>query len=144
MNGKLLHPSDHIKYLRIYLDETLSAKKHCEELLQKLNRANGILSKSRHYVSPKILKEIYYTIFPPHLTYGSQIWGQSINTYIDKISIQGMHPEMHAHPRMHVWIKDSINFEGERFALYKWATLFLDIYVFLFKSIFCHSFHFMG
>ena len=81
MNGKLLHPFDHIKYLGIYLDETLSGKKHCEELSQKLNRTIGILSKSRHYVSPKILKNIYYVIFSSHVTYGSQIWGQSINTY---------------------------------------------------------------
>ena len=36
MNGKLLHPSDHIKYLGIYLDETLCGKIHCEELSQKL------------------------------------------------------------------------------------------------------------
>ena len=69
------------------MDETLSGKKHCEELSQKLNRANGILSKSRHFVSPKLLKNIYYMIFSSHLTYGSQIWGQNINTYIDKISI---------------------------------------------------------
>ena len=75
MNGKLLHPSDHIKYLGIYL----CGKKHCEELLQKLNRANGMLPKSKHYVSPKILKEIYFTIFSSHLTYGSQIWGQIPN-----------------------------------------------------------------
>ena len=61
--------------------------KHCEELSQKLNRANGILSKSRHFVSPKLLKNIYYAIFSSHLTYGSQIWGQNINTYIDNISI---------------------------------------------------------
>ena len=30
---------------------------------------------------------------------------------------------------MHVWIKDSINFEGEQFALYKCATHCFLIYV---------------
>ena len=87
MNGKVLYPSDYIKYLGIYLDETLSGKIHCEELTKKLNRANGILAKSRHYVPSKQLKDIYYAIFSSHLTYGSQIWGQGINTYIDKIFI---------------------------------------------------------
>ena len=53
--------------------------RNTDKLSQKLNRVIGILSKSRHYVSPKILKNIY------HLTYGSRIWGLSINTYIDKI-----------------------------------------------------------
>ena len=56
-------------------------------MAQKLNRANGILSRSRHYVSPNILKKIYYAIFSSHLTHGSQIWGQSINSYEHKISI---------------------------------------------------------
>ena len=87
MNGKILYPSDYIKYLGIYLDETLSGKTHCAELTKKLNRANGILAKSRHYVPPKQLKDIYYAIFSSHLTYGSQIWGQDINTHIDKIFI---------------------------------------------------------
>ena len=51
---------------------------------KKLNRANGILAKSRH-VPPKQLKDIYYAIFSSHLTYASQIWGHTSNTYIDKI-----------------------------------------------------------
>ena len=75
MNGEVIYPSEYIKYLGIYLDETLSGKTHCDELTKKLNRANGILAKSRHYVSSKQLKDIYYAIFPSHLTYGSQIWG---------------------------------------------------------------------
>ena len=87
MNGKVIYPSKFIKYLGIYADETLSGKTHCDELTKKLNRANGILAKSRHYVSSKQLKDIYYANFFSHFTYGSQIWGQGINTYIDKISI---------------------------------------------------------
>ena len=47
--------------------------------MKKLNRANGILAKSRHYVPPKKLQDIYHAIFSSHLTYGSQIWGQSSN-----------------------------------------------------------------
>ena len=75
----------YIKYLGIYLDATLNGKFHCDVLTKKLNRSNGILAKSRHYVPPKQLKDIYYAIFSSHLTYGSQIWGQSSNTYIEKI-----------------------------------------------------------
>ena len=46
-----------------------------------------MVAKSRHYVSSKKLKDIYDAIFSSQLTYGSQIWGQHINTYIGKISI---------------------------------------------------------
>ena len=44
MNGKVVYPSEYIKYLGIYLDETLSGKTHyCDELTKKLNIANGSL-----------------------------------------------------------------------------------------------------
>ena len=61
--------------------------RNTEELLLKLNRAMESSPNQDHYVSPKILNKIYYAIFSSHLTYGSQIWGQSINITIDKISI---------------------------------------------------------
>ena len=85
MNGHKIIPSNHIKYLGIYLDPTLSGKHHCESLLQKLKRANGMLSKIRHYVPIEELKSIYHAIFSSHMLYGSQIWGQGLNIHLDKI-----------------------------------------------------------
>ena len=58
MNGHKLQPSEYIKYLGIYLNETLSGKHHCELLKKKLNRANGMLSKIRYYVPTEQLKSI--------------------------------------------------------------------------------------
>ena len=44
MNGKVVYPSEYIKYVGIYLDETLSGKTHYYgELTKKLNIANGSL-----------------------------------------------------------------------------------------------------
>ena len=40
---------DHVKYLGIHLDETLSCKKPCEELSQKLNRAFFIIFLFKHF-----------------------------------------------------------------------------------------------
>ena len=51
----LLNPSDNIKYLGVYLDSTLSGEAHCKVLATKLRRANGLLSKVRHYVPKKEL-----------------------------------------------------------------------------------------
>ena len=85
LNGQLIEPSDSIRYLGIYLDSSLSGKHHCDILSKKLNRANGMLMKIRHYVQKDDLKSIYYAIFSSHMIYGSQIWGQSINTHTEKI-----------------------------------------------------------
>ena len=60
MNGKKLCHSNKIKYLGVYVDETLSGNEHCEELTKQLNRANGILAKARYYAPISLLKKIYY------------------------------------------------------------------------------------
>ena len=67
--------SKYIKYLGIYLDETLSGKFHCSELIKKLTRSNAMLSKIRHFVTQEQLISIYFAIFSSHITYGFQIWG---------------------------------------------------------------------
>ena len=87
MNGKKIFPSDHIKYLGVYLDSTLSGNSHTEILSTKLRRANGMLSKIRHYVSHKELLSIYHAIFSSHMSYGCQIWGQGFDKYINKVAV---------------------------------------------------------
>ena len=87
MNGRRLIHSSKIKYLGIYIDEILMGRDHCEEIIKKLSRANGILAKARHYVPLKHLKNIYFATFSSNVIYGSQVWGQSLHTVIDKISL---------------------------------------------------------
>ena len=85
MNGHRVRPSDSIKYLGVYLDSTLSGKHHCDILAKKLKRANGMLTKIRHYVPETELRSIYYAIFSSHMTYGAQIWGQTITVHNENI-----------------------------------------------------------
>ena len=51
----------------------------------KLNRANGLLAKLRHYLSSKLLRLIYYAIFEPHLRYRCQLWGQAQTDVLQNI-----------------------------------------------------------
>ena len=80
LNGKKILHSKKIKYLDIYLDGTLTGSEQCEEV------TNGILAKTRHYVPLSHLKNIYFAT-SSHLLYGAQVWGQSFQTIIDKISL---------------------------------------------------------
>ena len=41
------------KYLEMIMDEHLTCKNHIDTVKLKLNRANGLLAKLRHYVNPK-------------------------------------------------------------------------------------------
>ena len=79
LNGHKIFPSKYIKYLGVYLDETLNGEFHCNMLVKKLKRANGMLCKARHYIPNEDLKTLYSAIFSSHLIYGCQIWGQVTN-----------------------------------------------------------------
>ena len=85
INGHKIIPTDHIKYLGIYIDSTLSSSYHCEILSNKLTRAIGMFSKVRHYVPKEELKSIYYAIFSSDMVYGCQTWGQRGGSHIEKI-----------------------------------------------------------
>ena len=85
LNGTKLYPTNCIKYLGIYLDESLSGIYHCNELTKKLRRANGMLAKVRHYVLENELKSIYHAIFSSLMMYGCQVWGQNKNYAVKKI-----------------------------------------------------------
>ena len=63
----------------------MSGEAQCSELIKKLNRANGMLAKARHYVPNLELKNIYHAIFSSHILYGSQIWTSKLISITDKI-----------------------------------------------------------
>ena len=86
LSGQKLNLTSKVKYLGVILDEHLSFDSHIKGILPKLNRANGMLAKIRHFVSKNTLLNIYYAIFNSHLTYSSQIWGQMCSELRLKLS----------------------------------------------------------
>ena len=85
LNGKILTPSKWVKYLGVHLDEHLNWKIHTSAVATKLRRANGALSKLRHFVPTKLLVNIYHAIFSSHTRYGSQLWGLCDNSVTHRI-----------------------------------------------------------
>ena len=65
-----------VKYLGVYLNDSLTWETHFKNSIHKPNREIDLLSKVRHYTSKFVLKMIYYFLFNSHLIYASQIWGQ--------------------------------------------------------------------
>ena len=74
LNGKRLYPTNSVKYLGIYIDDNLNWKQQISDIVIKLNKANSILSKLRHFINRKTLKSIYHAMFEPHLYYSLLIW----------------------------------------------------------------------
>ena len=73
------------KYLGIVMNEHLIFKNHKDTVKLKLNRANGLLAKLKHYVNPVLLRTIYYAIFESHLQYGCQLSGQTQTQVLQNI-----------------------------------------------------------
>ena len=55
LNGKRLYPTNSVKYLRVKIDKHMTWKPHIDEISTKLNKANAMLSKIRHFVDQKTL-----------------------------------------------------------------------------------------
>ena len=87
ISGQKIKVSKEVKYLGIILEEHLKWKKHLQTIQQKLSRANGMLSKIRHYVSKEAIRMIYFALFHSHLAYGCQIWGQTQNENLKSLEI---------------------------------------------------------
>ena len=78
--GKRLYPTESVKYLGVKIDTNLTWQHHVNDLSIKLNRANALLFKMRKYVSPKILRSIYFAIFDSYLSYCCLVWAQNFGT----------------------------------------------------------------
>ena len=87
MNGFKLTPVDYIKYLGMYIDKNLDWNHHILELIKKLNRANGILSKLRYNTTLDICIQVYYAIFYSYLIYGCNCWGFTSEENINAIQV---------------------------------------------------------
>jgi len=75
INGRRLVPSSSIKYLGVKINQHLTWGGHISDILVKLRRANGALSKLCHFLPPSVLLNLYHAIFNSHLRYACQLWG---------------------------------------------------------------------
>ena len=78
LKGKRLYTTNSVKYLGIKIDEDLNWHEQINNVAVKLNRANAMLSKVRHFVQKKTFKSIYHAIFESHLFYSCLVWAQNI------------------------------------------------------------------
>ena len=86
--GKRLYPTESVYrlyptesvYLGLKIDVNLTWQHHANDLSIKMNKANALLFKMRKYVSPKILRSIYFAIFDPYLFYSCLVWAQNFST----------------------------------------------------------------
>ena len=66
---KRLYKTKYLRHLGIKIDENLNWKIHIQDLASKLNKANPVLAKLKHFVNWEILRSTYFPIFYSRLNY---------------------------------------------------------------------------
>ena len=87
MHKNAISEKDHVKYLGIKIDSTLTWRTHIDNVTTKISQAIGSLYKIRPFVNFKIMKTLYYSLVYPHLIYAIEVWGSADDTHLNKILI---------------------------------------------------------
>ena len=84
---KKIHRENHVRFLAVLLDSSLSWKAHITELSKKLSRTVGLFYKIRHYVPQDTLILFYHGLFASLLSFGISVWGLTYPSLIDSIFV---------------------------------------------------------
>jgi len=124
IGGYLLSEKNTIKYLGVHVDSDLKWNTQVNNTAGKLRKANGIISKIRHYAPNETCKLVYYAIFYSHLMYCSQVWGQYVKGVSTTLLKRIITLQNHA-----VRLLTFSNFRAHVSPLYKYLNLlkFTDI-----------------
>lgn len=87
LSGQKITPSIKVKYLGVILDQHLDWNNHLSNLISKLSRSIGMLSKLRHYVDSQTLRALYFSLFDSYLNYSIQSWGQVSQDVLHRITV---------------------------------------------------------
>ena len=80
-----LQRKGHIKYLGVLIDDALNWKYHISYIKSRIARNTGIISILRHYLSLQQLKQLYYSIIYPDISYGILSWGSTYKTQLQNL-----------------------------------------------------------
>ena len=89
--SSLLERKDRVKYLGVHLDDTVSFKHHISYIASRISRSNGIIAKLRHFLTLSQLRQLYYSIIYPYISYAILAWGSAYKTHIKKIQTKQNH-----------------------------------------------------
>ena len=82
LDSSILKVEKSIKYLGINTDNQLLFGDHIKQLRTIVSRAVGIMTKIRHFIPLRILKQIYFAFIHSHFTYGIIVWGATFPSYL--------------------------------------------------------------
>ena len=87
----ILERKDCVKYLGVLIDDKISWNFHISYICSRISKNTGIFYKLRSYLSLQQLKQLYYSLIYPYITYAIVAWGSTYQTHLKKIQIKQNH-----------------------------------------------------
>lgn len=86
IDNKIIEQVSSSKFLGVVLDEKLTFKNHVVFVTKKVSKLIGIFHRLKYFFPPHILKQLYFSLMQPHLSYCISVWGiasrQTLNPLI--------------------------------------------------------------
>ena len=89
--SSLLERKDRVKYLGVLLDDTVSFKHHISYVASRISRSNGIIAKLRRFLTLSQMRQLYYSVIYPYISYAILAWGSAYKSHIKKIQTKQNH-----------------------------------------------------
>ena len=86
-DGIVLHKSDHVKFLGIYIDEKLNWKYQVNYIHSQVCSGLYALRRLKLLLPKFLLKTIYFSLIESHLTYGLSVWGGAYASYLKPLYV---------------------------------------------------------
>ena len=88
INDKTLKRSSTVKYLGLFIDDTLNWSSHVNYLSHQLARFSGVFYRLRNYVNKETLSMLYYSLVYSRIRYGIIVWGTADKTRIECLRVR--------------------------------------------------------
>ena len=76
-----------IKFLGIYIDQSLNWESHIAHISSKMSKGAYILKSCRRMLSSKNLRLLYFSLVHSHLLYGTVIWGNITKQLLRRLDV---------------------------------------------------------
>ena len=84
-NSQILKEKNSVKFLGVYIDNSLTWKSHINHVCKKMSKSIGVIFRSRFFLTEKTLLSLYYTLVYPYISYCSTVWTSTYPTNLNRI-----------------------------------------------------------
>ena len=83
-NSQILKEKNSVKFLGVYIDNSLTWKSHINHVRKKC-QSIGVIFRSHFFLTEKSLLSLYYTLVYPYISYCSTVWTSTYPTNLNRI-----------------------------------------------------------